>query len=686
VTPDPAEAARLTQKAQAREELIRRQGVEEDRLVRAQLVRREQMEAGFAARRTRDPAREQAARQAVGRAELAEMDALLKAQEEARTRFQKREADADDRHNAQKAARAKAAADREAAQYHRPLTQKEIDLQVHNTKVDRLNQQRVDAALKAAGLEAGGMDMLAQAASRFGLALTAAGVGMKALDMVQRAATAIVQEFANARHEVLKLAEDFARVRGQLRMIANLSGRMPDEQFTREFVAGRRKTLLTHDEALQFEKTFKEVPAVETTRMSAEEQAKYHDYAGQFLARVGGSAEMRAKLMGMLPTFVRQRQDAAGKKVPMTARELMGHVQRLEDIVRTGTLDNAVAIQAVTEVAAGTGVGTEAEGMFGSMEEVAAMVNVMSFKGGETASSILRIGSLLRGFYRARKNPKTGGSIDRLLKRAGIKPEMTTPKALEQLFGFYESNVGAEQREHMPIDIWLQKQGLMVESAGQDIRGAYGQFKRGVFGTEMAKAAKGPDIEGADRLREAFLKTSEAGDRLAQVLIDLANAEVAKGGIEFRRRTMEMEPGLNRAITDNPLLRAFRTGFNWLTWSGGAGQENEGLAAHFGRQRALAEATPEELAEFKKRRPWMSSILERNPLLGLAGLSGLFMPITRQAGDVNRADIKLLGEIRDELRNARKGRPVAGPPAPVVAPAPLPPPRAPAAAAGRPGG
>lgn len=421
---------------------------------------------------------------------------------------------------------AEKAAAQKARAYKKALTDEEVALAVHNAKVARANQARVDQAVRAAGAFGESTTM----AERLGTAVSGLAGPFAALAGAKGIVEGVGAAFSAANQAAEAMGRQVLDTLDDLREIAAIKGKFaPDEDELAQYTDLRKGSGLKHNEAVAYTgQLYNALGTVSEARFDAAERKKLDAGGAKLAARMGGGEEgatARASMLGLLPGFL-QDKDAQGRPRKITADEVLATADRGEEILSRGAASNSAMAQQAQKVMTAI-ASPEMKGTFKNPLKADALTAIASkFETEGFGTAALEFAREMRGMTKFRKAKGMDHTQAEFLARAGVDEADDADKAARKVFKLIdkETNGGKDRA----IDQYLREQGFNDEIGPRRISQFYEQHRTGLYEDVMGMADVPVDLASPEKKFAAFAASDVGRDRLNQAAVDAAKIDRGK--------------------------------------------------------------------------------------------------------------------------------------------------------------
>ena len=263
------------------------------------------------------------------------------------------------------------------------LTDEQITARVRNAIIDQTNQRRIDAAMKAAGVE---KQTLSQTLTSF-VKIGASALGVRfTVQKIMEAGQAFAQAMKEAGEESHRMAQQFGQDRDELGELASIADKPLDQNFVLNFARFNKATGFRPEESKRFQSALLNSGAQYVGRHISEGQfSRYNELVGQFAV----ANKMEPEVVGDLAGQVLASEDFSkhGEKAAETA---LGRLNSVFQILKRGRGDNPVLLNQFTKSTATLVRENREQGIMQSLEDVAKGISVQAEQNPEEAEVFQR--------------------------------------------------------------------------------------------------------------------------------------------------------------------------------------------------------------------------------------------------------------------------------------------------------
>jgi hypothetical protein len=424
------------------------------------------------------------------------------------------------------------------------LTDEEIQIAVHNKKVDMMNQKRTQTAMKASGIEQQTWAQSVKQAVGLESALTKVGIAMIGLSAGKQIMQGLAKAMFDTKAASFEMAQQVIEDALLLREIASNEGKAtPGMEGLLQHMDVRRQSGFTAPEAASFVGAISNTLGTVSKDTFPDAERQDLQIRGAKLASMkGGDAstiKARGEMIGTLAGVVR----GPGGAKP-TAKNVVAEAHRVDAILARGNKEQGVMTdqfrKVMTSMMDPTG---ELKGLVTDPKEAAALTTIASNFGEDMFDSIKMVTREVEATWKQSKKKGMVGTQGEYLKKAGVKDADSPVVKMQKIFDQLDKDMkpGEKVDNEATVQSHLQKHGFMNSKANVKLQGFYLQHRRGMFGEIMGEARKPVDQEAPERDFQQFKADPLTGGML------LAKQEKAHAMFARGTKVAPLAVGVERA-------------------------------------------------------------------------------------------------------------------------------------------
>jgi len=413
----------------------------------------------------------------------------------------------------------------------RRLRDEEVLAAARNKAVDADSKRRIDAAMKAYGQEKDAFALgisqafgLEKAATKAGAALLGIGAAVGGIKLVASALN-------EARRNAAELGKGTLGFMGQVRAVASVAGRRPDQQFASEVQAFGARTGLGGEGAAQFLESFLgRAQIVKGRNLGDKEFGDYSEAAAKIAVAKGLPNEVAGDLFGGVLKTENFRAKGQG------AKEAAARAATAIKILDAGSGMLPVLGPQLNQLMATLASESELEGLFRNAGQAAVATSVAAEANPqEAATMVQRTAEALRDFEDKDKAA--------FFKRAGITDRDTFPEAIQKA----NKVIGEEVAKGVPVDTAIKSFGFDKERIGKRGLKTFYNARETVLNPQLANLAAGEGpagIAAAQAMIGAFDQEEVVRGMKGEAKVGQAKFEKGRSETELESAKREAEARL----------------------------------------------------------------------------------------------------------------------------------------------